>query len=285
MTSTMLEGITPDVTPILFFQFLTLAVLLINKKAAFIANAAVNEAREKYNLVISSGGKRALELVKLAETRIEEADTAALAGDQTAARALLAEAKTVTEEARALALVVSPQIAEVRHATRIAKARMDEIPLQRFLVRLRQSTRDSLASGTTRLAIVIAGRRGVRMRDAWLADLMGAPEDGLVLSSRDQVLHAFGFVIAAIKYRAHDIARPLWQPLDWILRKDSRTNSSITTIVGGQAIYIVGYGGIPALLTEIWEPCGILGAGLYVLTRWLRRIRGIELASPPPSAE
>ncbi|MGW6471109.1 hypothetical protein [Streptomyces nigra] len=55
-------------------------------------------------------------------------------------------------------------------------------------------------------------------------------------------------------------------------------------MVGAQAIYIVDDGGIPALVTEIWEPCGIFGAGLYVLARWLRGVRGIELAtnSTPP---
>ncbi|MER5212993.1 hypothetical protein ABT063_21055 [Streptomyces sp. NPDC002838] len=65
---------------------------------------------------------------------------------------------------------------------------------------------------------------------------------------------------------------------------DSRTNGFIAAVVGTQAVYIVDDGGIPALVTEIWEPCGILGAGLYVLARWLRRVRGIELApaSPPP---
>ncbi|WP_307677742.1 hypothetical protein [Streptomyces sp. V4I2] len=72
--------------------------------------------------------------------------------------------------------------------------------------------------------------------------------------------------------------------MDWLLSKDSRTNGFIATVVGAQAIYIVDDGGLPALVTEIWEPCGILGAGLYVLARWLRRVRGIELATtcPPP---
>ncbi|MER5839555.1 hypothetical protein ABT099_04450 [Streptomyces prasinus] len=56
-------------------------------------------------------------------------------------------------------------------------------------------------------------------------------------------------------------------------------------MVGAQAIYIVDDGGIPALVTEIWEPCGILGAGLYVLVRWLRRVRGIELVTSSPSGE
>lgn len=91
-------------------------------------------------------------------------------------------------------------------------------------------------------------------------------------------------MLAAVRFRLHDLARPCWVPVDWLLSKDSRTNGFIAAIVGAQAIYIVDDGGIPALVTEVWEPCGILGAGLYVLACWLRRVRGIELApiSPPP---
>jgi hypothetical protein len=51
-------------------------------------------------------------------------------------------------------------------------------------------------------------------------------------------------------------------------------------MIGTQATYIVGDNGLAALVTEVWEPCGIAGAALFVLTRWLRRVRGIELATP-----
>jgi hypothetical protein len=98
---------------------------------------------------------------------------------------------------------------------------------------------------------------------------------------------AAGFVVAAIRMRLHDTLGWTWRPVEWLLFKDSRTNGFIATVVGAQAIYIVDDGGIPALVTEIWEPCGILGTGLYVLARWLRRVRGIELATvqPPSSPE
>ncbi|MFJ4821086.1 hypothetical protein [Streptomyces sp. NPDC088801] len=138
-------------------------------------------------------------------------------------------------------------------------------------------------AGVTRLAAWVAGGR----RDlcpVWLADLAGDPEAGITLSAGDRRRLAAGFVVAAARMRLHDMFGWAWTPLDWLLSKDSRTNGFIATVVGAQAIYIVDDGGIPALVTEIWEPCGILGAGLYVLARWLRRVRGIELAtaSPPP---
>lgn len=78
--------------------------------------------------------------------------------------------------------------------------------------------------------------------------------------------------------RLGDLARPIWRPIDWLLRVQSRTNAFITAVVGGQAVYIVDDGGLAALVTEVWEPCGGAGLALYALARWLRRLRGIELA-------
>ncbi len=80
--------------------------------------------------------------------------------------------------------------------------------------------------------------------------------------------------------RVHDAVRPLWLPVDWVLRSQQRTNGFIAAVIGTQAVYIVGDGGLASLVTEVWEPCAIAGASLYVLSRWLRRVRGIELATP-----
>jgi hypothetical protein len=71
----------------------------------------------------------------------------------------------------------------------------------------------------------------------------------------------------------------MWRPVDWLLSASSRTNASIAAVVGTQTIYIVGDGGLSALVTDVWEPCGISGAALFALARWLRRLRGIELAA------
>jgi hypothetical protein len=89
---------------------------------------------------------------------------------------------------------------------------------------------------------------------------------------------ALGFLLAASRMRLRDTVRPGWKPVDWLLRESSRSNTFITAAVGAQAIYIVGDRGLSALVTEVWEPCGIAGASLFVLARWLRRVRGIELA-------
>jgi hypothetical protein len=142
----------------------------------------------------------------------------------------------------------------------------------------------SVARRTASLAARLAGSRRAHLRDEWAAILAGEPERGVRLSSWRQSCLALGFLVASVRMRSHDAVGWAWRPVDWSLSKDLRTNGIIAAIVGSQAIYIVDDGGIPALVTEIWEPCGILGAGLYVLARWLRRVRGIELAttSSPP---
>ncbi|WP_326764356.1 hypothetical protein OG978_06980 [Streptomyces sp. NBC_01591] len=143
----------------------------------------------------------------------------------------------------------------------------------------RRAPRRPVANGTMGIASFIAGPSRSHLREEWASVLAGDPDDGLVLSSRRSTLYALGFVWAALRLRVRDLMTPLWLPADWILSTASRSQSLIAAVVGAQAIYIVGHGGISALVTEIWEPCGILGGGLYVLMRWLRRIRGIELAS------
>ncbi|MFD3840239.1 hypothetical protein ACFWWC_28900 [Streptomyces sp. NPDC058642] len=131
----------------------------------------------------------------------------------------------------------------------------------------------------TEVAARIAGYKRYYLYKEWATVLQGAPESSIVFSDRRRLSLALGFIGAALRMRAHDVVRPAWRPVDWLLSVPSRTNAFITATVGTQAVYIVGDGGLGALATEIWEPCGIAGASLYALSRWLRRVRGIELAT------
>lgn len=139
---------------------------------------------------------------------------------------------------------------------------------------------DPTAARAASIAVRIAGRNRAHLRADWAAVLAGAPEDNVTFSARRQCLLAVGFLCAALRMRVHDVARPAWRPVDWLLSASSRTNALITGVVGAQAVYIVDDGGLLALVTGVWEPCGTLGTALYVLARWLRRVRGIELAVP-----
>lgn len=130
------------------------------------------------------------------------------------------------------------------------------------------------------LAVRIAGPARSHLRNEWASLLTGCPEDGFLPSLMNQRLMVLGFLVASIRMRLRDVARPAWRPIDWLLGTAPRTNGFITAVVGGQAIYIVGDQGLAALATEVWEPCGAASASLYMLARWLRRARGIELAAP-----
>ncbi len=93
-----------------------------------------------------------------------------------------------------------------------------------------------------------------------------------------------GFLCAALRMRASDLAAPLWRPVDWLLASTTRTNTLITFVVGGLVIYFARDGGFHGVLADGTEPCAIVGGGLFVLTRWLRRVRGIELAAAARSS-
>ncbi|MFH9400618.1 hypothetical protein ACH4JS_12610 [Streptomyces sp. NPDC017638] len=144
-----------------------------------------------------------------------------------------------------------------------------------------------LAHRTVSVAAWIAGRRRPYLRDEWATLLAADPENGLVLSRSQRFHLVAGFLFAAVRFRLKDMVAPLWVPVDWMLASEPRSQALIALLVGGQAVYIVGDGGFGALFTDIWEPCGTFGAGMYVLLRWLRRIRGIELTTTrnePPRA-
>ncbi|MFF7259452.1 hypothetical protein ACFZCL_04050 [Streptomyces sp. NPDC008159] len=148
-------------------------------------------------------------------------------------------------------------------------------------LRKRRSSNPRSAARVISLAAFIAGQRRAK-RSEWTAHLAGAPEQGVILTESQKRRLVAQFLLAAIRMRIHDMAQPVWRPVDWVLHTQSRTNGFITAVIGAQAIYIVGDGGVGALVTEVWEPCGIAGTALYVLSRWLRRRRGIELATPEP---
>uniref|UniRef100_UPI002F910875 hypothetical protein n=1 Tax=Kitasatospora indigofera TaxID=67307 RepID=UPI002F910875 len=131
----------------------------------------------------------------------------------------------------------------------------------------------------TSVALAIAGRRRSHLRDAWYADLAGAPEEGLAVTPRRRLLLASGFLVAGLKLRAADLSRPLWIPVDWLLVRKSRTRTAITAVVASVAIYIDVTGGLNQLLSNGVESCSIIATALGTLAHWLRRRRGIELSS------
>lgn len=159
-----------------------------------------------------------------------------------------------------------------------------------LLVQLRGPRQRELRMGRptrrlTRLAGWVAGPQHSHLSGAWLADLAGDPDSGLTLTGRGRLALAAGFVVAALRLRLRDATRRLWCPVDWLIATDSRVHTAITMLVGTLAIYIRITGGLAELLGNGIQTCAVAGASLYALSRWLRRIRGIELASRPPGEQ
>lgn len=132
---------------------------------------------------------------------------------------------------------------------------------------------------TLDFASFVAGERRAHLREEWAAVLAGDPGNGIVLSSRRRMRYALGFLWAAFRMRLRDLAAPLWLPVDWLLSAESRTHGFIASAVGAQILYIQYEDGLHALATEGWGWCAGCGIALRLFGGWLRRIRGIELAS------
>lgn len=115
-----------------------------------------------------------------------------------------------------------------------------------------------VARRATHLAAWLSGPRRPHLYEEWSTVLAGFPEDGVVFTTRRQLLLALGFFFAAVRMRASDVARPAWRPVDWLLGTSSRTNAFLTSVVGTQAIYIVG----TVVLVHLWPRSGNLAASL-----------------------
>lgn len=153
------------------------------------------------------------------------------------------------------------------------------------LMILAQATRRPPPRRTLHLAAAIAGRRRVHLRGEWAAVLAGDPDNGMVLTQGQRRRLVVGFLIAALRFRFRDAVRPLWVPVDWVLSVQARTETVIALAVGAQVIYIAWHDGLHDLLTYGWGWCGGCGGALYVLSKWLRRVRGIELAAVRSSGD
>lgn len=129
------------------------------------------------------------------------------------------------------------------------------------------------------MAAKLAGRRRAHLAGEWAAHLVGNPETGERLSRLERMRYAGGFLCAAVRLRIRDLVTPLWRPIDWLLATESRTRTVMTLAVGTQVIYIVRQDGLYKLLTEGWGWCAGCAVALHFLFRWLRTIRGVELAA------
>lgn len=132
--------------------------------------------------------------------------------------------------------------------------------------------RSHAAWGLTSWASRLAGSR--RDTGQWRAHLAGDPENGIVLTRREQRRYAWGFLVAAVRYRLHDALGEAWRPVDWMLSSRSRREAFIAAPPGMLVVYVAAHDGMHTLLTD-----GRVGMGDGL---WRRHVCAHPLASARP---
>ncbi|MFE0330094.1 hypothetical protein ACFW08_25520 [Streptomyces sp. NPDC058960] len=140
-----------------------------------------------------------------------------------------------------------------------------------------------LANGLVGLAVFLAGPSYAHLADTWRADIIGVPEENLVLSPQRRLVYARGLVYASLRIRAAALIGPLWRPVDWLLASNKRVDTVIAAIVGAMAIYLGR--NLHDLLTDASGPCALTFALLKAGAARLRRMRGIELIGRAQAGE
>lgn len=144
--------------------------------------------------------------------------------------------------------------------------------------RVGSAIRARLHSAEAALAALVAGKRHAHLRSEWTAHLAGPSDSGTELSARERDAYAVGFLVAAVRIRLSDTTRPLWRPVDWVLRSDGRINAVVASCCGAVAGYLIDCDGPRAFLSTDCVGVGVIGTGAFAFLRWLRAKRGIELA-------
>jgi hypothetical protein len=220
----------------------------------------------------------------------EERIAAALAAtDPDTEAILLSEAASLQEHAKLLLLQLEPEVDAAKTLTdeyEQAIARAEQFQKRALISRLASfaaSRRKTAAVPITAFAAFLAGRKREGLREAWLADLHGAPEAGISPSDRERFALALGNVVAALRMRANDLVAPLWRRVEWVVSSNRRTNVFVALVVGAAVVYFDRADGLHALLREDGAACALLCSIVKGLAHWARRVRGIELAEKPPT--
>ncbi|MFF4360220.1 hypothetical protein [Streptomyces sp. NPDC001604] len=151
--------------------------------------------------------------------------------------------------------------------------------------RVGSAIRARVHSAEASLAAAVAGKRHAHLRSEWTAHLAGPSDSGTELSARERDAYAVGFLVAAVRIRLSDTTRPLWRPVDWVLRSDGRVNAVVASCCGAVAGYLIDCDGPRVFLSTDCVGVGVIGTGAFAFLRWLRAKRGIELTQLARRAE
>ena len=132
----------------------------------------------------------------------------------------------------------------------------------------------------TDLAVFIAGRKRLSLREEWSAHLAG--NDGRELPPQEKHRAASGFARAAVRYRLRDAYLQAWKPIDAVLGSRPLSNMFVGGPVIVVLVAIVHHDGRFGLVADVQDPVA-LGAFLYGVIRTGRWWRGVK--PPEPKAK
>ena len=132
-------------------------------------------------------------------------------------------------------------------------------------------------SSLTDLAVLLAGRRRLALRDEWRAHLAG--ESGHDAVTWRKVREALGFVSSAMQYRLAEAADLAWRPVDAVLGSRTLSNLFVWGPVIVTLFAIVHHDGRFGLVADDQDPVA-LGAFLYGVIRTGRWWRGVKPPEP-----
>jgi hypothetical protein len=146
----------------------------------------------------------------------------------------------------------------------------------------RTNSRARFAEIVTDVAVFLAGRRRTVLREEWSAHLAG--EKGIGLTSRRKIMTAIGFIVAAMRFRAEDVADLAWIPVDAVLKSRKLSNLFIGAPPLVASMIVFCHGGLYAMLTSA-ESIIAIGGLLLVTVHAGRRWRGVKPAKHKPRRE
>jgi len=127
------------------------------------------------------------------------------------------------------------------------------------------------------LAVLLAGRRRLALRQEWYAHLAG--ENGHDPVTWPKVGEALGFVASAIRCRRSDVADAAWTPVEAVLKSRTLSNLFTLTPTALAALILFRHGGTIGLLGSA-ESVSAIYLMFYALVLAGRKYRDVKPPEP-----
>jgi hypothetical protein len=142
----------------------------------------------------------------------------------------------------------------------------------------------SVLGSLTRFSALIAGGRRPHAAEEWQGNIAYSITEADDSKSTRQIFrYAIGLMIAAIRYRARDVADLIWRPIDVILASRKLSNLTVTIPTLAAIMVVIYYSGVDGLVSNA-DNLAAIGGVFYGAIRAGRRWRGVKPAKHKPNS-